>query len=352
VTRTVGFLIPGDLDLPTGGYAYDRALLAHLPALGVAPIHVELPGSFPDPTVADLEVSAARVAALPEGCPLLVDGLAYGAMPVDLVRRFARPVVALCHHPLAFESGLSAVRAADLRASETAALALARRVIVTSAATGRLLVEAFAVPPERLVVAPPGTIRRPRATGSEGSRVEILAVGAVVPRKGYDVLIEAIAGLADRDWRLTIVGAERAPAHRADLDRRIAAAGLAGRIRFLGAVDADELDALHATADLFVAPSRFEGYGMALAEALQRGLPIVTSTGGAAAETVPEGAGLEVPPGDAPALAVALARALDDADLRRDLAAAAFAAGAGLPRWEDTARVVATCLGAVAEGGA
>ncbi len=216
---TVGFLIPGDLDLPTGGYAYDRALIAHLPAFGVAPIHVELSGRFPDPTMADLEACAARVATLPEGTPLLVDGLAYGAMPVDLIRRFGRPVVALCHHPLALETGLSAERSARLRASETQALALARRVIVTSPATGRLLVEAYAVPAERIDVAPPGTACKPRATGSGGSRVEILAVGAVVPRKGYDLLIEALSRLADRDWRASHLRAGGGAAPRPSSER-------------------------------------------------------------------------------------------------------------------------------------
>ncbi len=83
---------------------------------------------------------------------------------------------------------------------------------------------------------------------------------------------------------------------------------------------------------------------MALAEAVQRGLAIVTTTGGAAAETVPAGAGLGVPAGDATALSVALGRCLDDAGLRRDLAAAAYAAGRALPSWEVTARIVATSV--------
>lgn len=349
---TVGFLIPGDLDLPTGGYAYDRALIPRLSAFGVAPIHVELSGRFPDPTAADLAACAERVAALPEGAVLLVDGLAYGAMPADLVRGFGRPVVALCHHPLALESGLSAERAERLRASETAALALARRVIVTSPATGRLLVEEFAVPAECIAVAPPGTVRRPRGTGSGGPGVEILAVGAVVPRKGYDLLVDALAGLADRDWRATIVGAVRDPNHREMLEARIAAAGLDARIRFLGAVGEADLDRLLGRADLFVSASHFEGYGMALAEAMQRGVAIVTTTGGAAAETVPTGAGLKVAAGDVAALAAALGRCLDDADLRRDLAAAAFAAGRALPSWETTARIVATALQDAAEDGA
>jgi glycosyltransferase involved in cell wall biosynthesis len=96
--------------------------------------------------------------------------------------------------------------------------------------------------------------------------------------------------------------------------------------------------------------SLYEGYGMVLAEAMAHGLPIVTTTGGAAAETVPDGAALKVPPGDAAALKVAIAQAIGDRALRRSLADAAFAAGAALPRWDDTARIVAAVIRDVAGG--
>ncbi|MGL5446290.1 MAG: glycosyltransferase family 4 protein, partial [Rhabdaerophilum sp.] len=115
-------------------------------------------------------------------------------------------------------------------------------------------------------------------------------------------------------------------------------------IQLLGAVPDRDLDQLFADADLFVMSSLFEGYGMVLAEALQRGLPIVTTTGGAASETVPDGAGLKVPPGDALALRKALDDALSDADLRARLSDAAHRAGEKLPTWEDTATIIAGAL--------
>jgi glycosyltransferase involved in cell wall biosynthesis len=88
-------------------------------------------------------------------------------------------------------------------------------------------------------------------------------------------------------------------------------------------------------------PSLYEGYGMALAEAMAHGLPIVSTTGGAAAETVPENAALKVPAGNEAALAAAIGRLLADPGLRARLADASFAAGQKLPRWEDTARIIA-----------
>ncbi len=342
--RDLAFLIPGDLELPTAGYAYDRAVLRVLPDFGLRPIQVALPGAFPNPTASDLEDCLAIVRALPKDCLLLIDGLAYGAMPEALIRRFERTVITLCHHPLALENGINAARAEALYATERNALALARHVIVTSPMTARILSGDFGVPEGKISVARPGAARKGRAMGSGSARLELIAVGAVVPRKGYHILIDALARLEARNWRLSIVGAPRAPDCLAALQAQIEAAGLQDRVRLLGAVNEKVLDTLYDRSDLFVMSSLFEGYGMVLAEAMARGLPIVTTTGGAASETVPEGAGLKVAPGDAAALALALGEALADPSLRRRLADTAFAAGEALKGWDETARIIARTL--------
>jgi hypothetical protein len=145
----IAFLIPGDLSLPTGGYAYDRAVIRLLPGQGVTAMHVALPGDFPNPTAEDLADCAAIVRGLPTECLLLIDGLAYGAMPAELIRGFNRPVVALCHHPLALENGISAERAQALHRSEAEALDLAHHVIVTSSLTGKSSRAISAFPPAR-----------------------------------------------------------------------------------------------------------------------------------------------------------------------------------------------------------
>jgi glycosyltransferase involved in cell wall biosynthesis len=256
--------------------------------------------------------------------------------------------MALVHHPLCLEAGLDETSRQALRASETAALARARHVVVTSPTTAAALAADFAVPPERITVAVPGTDPVPRATGT-GVPVQLLAVGSVVARKAYDTLVRALGPLRQRDWHLTICGAT-------DLDRGVFATlqavlretDLGDRVTLAGPANTDELAQRYARADLLVSASLYEGYGMTLAEALAHGLPLVCTTGGAAAQTVPDAAALKVPPGDVATLSEALARVLDDQALRRRLSDAAWAAAASLPRWKDTLRAIANAIRSVA----
>lgn len=348
--RPVIFAIPGDLSLPTGGYAYDRRILTGAAEHGLEMRHLALPGSFPQPTPEHLAETARLIAEAPANSVLFIDGLAYGAMPPGLIRAFARPIVALVHHPLGLETGVDAERARELIANEADALALADHVIVTSALTARTLANDFATPSSKITVAEPGVETAPRARGSKTAEVQIVSVGSVTPRKGYDLLVDALATLSDRRWRLKIAGAvDRAPETVAALQSQISARGLSDRIELLGAISDDDVSTLYDRADLFVLASHYEGYGMALAEAMTRGLPIIATTGGAAAETAPEGAAIKIPPGDGGALAAALSRALDDEHLRRRLAEKAWDAGQSLPRWSDTVARIANVLKNVKE---
>jgi glycosyltransferase involved in cell wall biosynthesis len=150
------------------------------------------------------------------------------------------------------------------------------------------------------------------------------------------------------DWHLTIAGSlERSADAVTALRDSIADNQLDDRVTLAGAIDDNRLAELYARSDLFAMASLYEGYGMALAEALAHGLPVVTSTGGAAAETVPDTAALKVPAGDVTLLSDALGRVLADKALRRRMADAAWAAGALLPTWDDTTREIADALRAV-----
>ena len=344
-TTALTFAIPGDINTLTGGYVYDRRVLAELRATGLDVAHCRLPDSFPFPSPGDLAQAGRLLHACAPG-PLLIDGLAFAAMPAQLLADLPHPAIALIHHPLGLETGLSVQQAARLIRSERAALAQAARVIVTSATTADILVADFDVARENIAIAEPGTDPAARAIGSGRTDGPLLmAAGSIIPRKGYDVLMAALEAIVDLPWHLLLVGSpHRAPETAAALDADISRRGLAARITLRGELSLEEMAQAYASADIFVMPSRYEGFGMVLAEAMARGLPVVASTGGAAAKTVPDAAALKVPPGDAPALAAALARIISDCGLRARLADASWAAGADLQRWPRTARIVAQAM--------
>ncbi|MDI4663388.1 glycosyltransferase family 4 protein [Xanthobacter autotrophicus] len=339
----VALVHPGPLDTPTGGYAYDRRVLAELRKTGVDIAPLSLDGAFPTPSGAEVDAALARLAATPPDTLLLGDGLAFGALPADRLKALGRRLVALVHHPLALETGLSADLADQLFASEKAVLNAADAVVTVSPETGRTLVARYGVSRERLTLAVPGTEPMARVP-ADGEPPRLIAVGSLTPRKGYDILFDALDMIADLDFSLAIAGASHLDPVTAERVAARAAAAPRGNVRLLGQLDRADLDAAYEEADIFVHPSLYEGYGMVLAEAMRRGLPVVCTTGGAAGETVPDGAGLKVPPGDAVALAEALRSLIADPARRRSYADAAFAAGQQLPSWADTAAIVGRVL--------
>lgn len=342
--NTVVLLVPGDIETRTGGYVYDRRIVAGLRALGWAVDVQALDASFPRPTASALTHAAALLAAIPDGTTVVVDGLAYGAMPDQATRDAARlRFVALVHHPLAAETGHAPDIADRLEASETRALASARLVIVTSRATASAL-DKYEVSSSRIAVVEPGTDRAPLAAGSGADITELLCVATLTPRKGHRTLFRALAALAPLPWRLSCVGSlERDRATVTRLRAELRAAGLEDRVSFSGELDEVRLAARYDRADVFVLATEYEGYGMAVAEALARGLPIVSTRTGAIPEIVAD-AGLLVPPGDPDALADALSRVLSDAPLRRRLAHAAERARDRLPTWEGSSAKMAAVL--------
>lgn len=342
------FAVPGALDTPTGGYAYARRLLAAAPAVGMRLDHIALPAGFPCPAPDAVARALAQLSAVPACRPLLVDGLAFGALPVAGLAELAAPLAALLHHPLGLETGLTATAAEAMLAAEAAALRHATAVIVPSRSGAEIAVERLGVSPDRITVAPPG-LDPVAATDSVRESGTLLCVGTLTPRKGHDVLIAALARLRDRPWRAVLAGsADRDPAHAARLRAMIAEAGLAARITLLGDLSPDGLAQAYDRAALFCLPSYHEGYGMVFAEAMAHGLPVVAADIAAAREVMPPETRLLVPPGDADALAGALGTLLDDPARCSAMSAAGRRHAAGLPDWHETARTVADVLGGLA----
>jgi glycosyltransferase involved in cell wall biosynthesis len=348
--KQVVFAVPGDLATATGGYVYDRRIVAALPKFGWQVEVVDIGASFPRASVAERATAHLQLAALPAGRVLVIDGLAFGVM-TDSAASLQRThkVVALVHHPLAFETGLQEYEAAKFKASERLALSFAHRVITTSATTARLLSQRYAVPPDKMSVVLPGNDRVPLPQRPAGDVVNLLAVGSIVPRKGYDLLIAALGKIPDLKWRLVIAGDPGRSSETARaLEAQIASLGLSERVELAGVVSDARLAELYANADLFVLPSRYEGYGMAYTEAIAHGVPVIGTTAGAIPEAVPSGAGMLVTPDNVEELTLALMRLVGHSAERARLTAGARAAAATLPTWDDAGRLFAQALDQVA----
>jgi glycosyltransferase involved in cell wall biosynthesis len=337
---TLHVVLPNDIDdpaRPSGGNIYDRRVCRGLTELGWSVPEYAVRGAWPSPRPQERAELAHVLAALPQGALVLLDGLLASAVPEVLVPQAHRlRLVVLVHLPLDDDT-------------EGESLAAARRVIATSEWTRARLLARYGLPADRVAVATPGVDLAPLTTGSEAG-TNLLCPAAVTPRKGHDVLAEALASAVDLPWRCVCAGAlDQDPDFVAGVRRLAREHGLTGRLRFAGPLTGGELDAVYAAADLLVLASRGEPYGMVVTEALARGMPVLAT----AVDGIPEALGrtpagerpgLLVEPGDPAALAAALRRWLGDADGRRRLRDAARERRAGLTGWASTAEVVSDIL--------
>lgn len=351
MTGPLHWIVPGSIDQVTGGYVYDRMIVEGLRARGRAVRVHELPGSYPLADGPAMRRAEAVVEGLPDGALAVIDGLALpglAALPAEALRRLR--TVGLVHHPLFLETGLPEAQAAALRRVELDLLARMDRVLCTSPYTAGVLRD-LGLPAERIGTVIPGTPApdprpAPRAPAPD-EPLRLLCVATVTARKGHVVLVEALSRLGRADWRLRCVGSlTRDPETVAGLRAAIAAAGLEPRIELVGEQPPGTLGRHYGEADLFVLPSWYEGYGMAFAEALAHGLPVVATTAGAIPSTVPAEAGSLVPPGDPAALADALRALLADRGRLAALRAGALRTGAALPDWPAQVERFETELGA------
>lgn len=357
--RTVRVVMPGgvhDPAAPSGGNTYDRRICADLPRLGWQVREYAVAGHWPRPDSAARAELARILAESADGDVVLLDGLVACGVPDVVVPEAGRLRLAvLVHLPLADETGLAPDVAEELDASERRTLRAVSGVLATSAWAAGNLAARHGLPPGGVRVAAPGADAAPVASGADGAQglppgPQLVCVAGVVPRKGQYRLVEALAGLAHLPWSCLLVGGLGTdPVYVARLRELIEATGLRDRVLLTGARGGAALDATYATADLLVLASYAETYGMAVTEALARGVPVLATAVGGVPEAVglaPDGSvpGVLVPPDEPDALAAALRDWLSDPGLRRRTTVSARARRTALAGWDTTARNLAEAL--------
>jgi len=334
------FIIPGDINLPTGGYRYDKAILDCWQEAGISYDLISLEGNYPFPSDSEKAAALARVEALAgSGDIAVIDGLAGGVLPEFIASlSMHMPVVSLLHHPLCLENGLEYEAAKSLEVSEQKGLKSISHVITTSLETKYMVNTLFGVPLEEITPVVPGVNRDQLSIGSADACKNLLCVGSMIERKGHRVLIEALYHLTHLNWHLDCVGAMDFDPKCADEVRSlISKYALHDRITLHGAVLDEALRDAYHSADLFVLPSLYEGYGMVYAEAIVRGLPVIGTSAGAIPDTVPETCGILVEPNNVAALTKAIDEMLKDPQVLADFKKGALDAGPSFPVWKESA---------------
>jgi len=341
-----------DWTLPSGGNHYDRRVIDELPGTGWDVREHLVPGSWPKPTLFDRIWFDRILAGLPDDAVVLIDGLIAAAAPsvVDAARRLR--IAVLLHMPFAEAAAPEAT--AEVASVEGAVLNACAAVVTTSDWTRDWVITHHGVPSDLVRTATPGVDPGPLASSGASPGGELLCVGPVVPAKGQDVLVTALGQLRELSWTCQFVGAcDNDPGFVTSLFEAAQRMGIEDRLTFTGALSQRRLAMLRSESDLVISASRHEAYGMALAEALAVGIPVIATDAGGQSEAVGQASdgtrpGLLVPDGDVDAVADALRRWLTDPDLRQRWRESAALRRRDLAGWSETARAVAAALDSVA----
>ena len=287
------FVIPGEIDTPTGGYRYDRKIINAWRSSGHSVELIQLDGEYPFPSATEKSEALDKLSKHGPADVAVIDGLAGGAHPELFNALHSKmPVVALVHHPLCLEEGIQQEEAATLKHSEKAALGYAAGIVTTSPTTARTVSDMFDIAAENIAYVLPGVERIAISSPSPGP-IRLLCVGSIIERKGHSDLIRALSSVKDRNWHLDCVGsANLDPKLFLEISGLSDELGLSDRISFHGSLPRNDLIQLYQSAHVFVLPSKYEGYGMAYAEAIVAGLPVIGTTGGAIPDTVPAHCGI------------------------------------------------------------
>lgn len=344
----IGFVIYGSLDTLSGGYLYDGIVVRGLRQLGHTVEVVSLPsGGYLRQLANGLSPSLSRRLLSGNYDILIQDELCHPLLFLlnrRLCRQDGRPLLlALVHHILSDEPRHHWHNAL-LAVAERGFLKTVDGFIYNSRTTRSKVRSLVAHNLPEVVAYPAGDRfgtplsadaidKRTRRSGP----LELLFLGNIIPRKGLLPLLRALAGIDRTLWRLSVVGGLGFDtAHTAEVRQLTAELGLSNAVRFMGPLQERELVDALSSSHIFCMPYAYEGFGIAILEAMAFGLPAIGCQDGAAGETIRHGTnGFLLAPADLSGLEPLLTRLYRDREELLRLSLAACATNAHSPGWQD-----------------
>lgn len=306
---TVHFLMMGDINSLTGGNLYNKHMAEGLEHMGYS---VNIFGTDWNWKIqSELEkISRYHFEKLVQRSCILVDSLVLASLH-NVIPEFADRLtfIGLIHLPTSFNIHNAHKTLAD---EELQALQYMSRVIVTGQFSYDLLWQA-GLNRSAICLVEPGTDDFPRKSHYKRVPSNLLCIANFSPLKAQHVLVRSLHGLTEWEWTLHLYGdTDHDREYSASVISLVKKLCLEDRVILHGIVERDEISAVFLDADLFIMPSLFETYGMALTESLAHGIPVVTTRGGNIPSTVPEGMGILTEPGNEEQLASAIRSLIED----------------------------------------
>jgi glycosyltransferase involved in cell wall biosynthesis len=306
---SVYFLSGGDINSLTGGHLYNMHIINGLKNKNYS-VSLQAAGGKWDNKEGIDKMCRLYLQKIPWGSCIIIDSLILASL-TNLVRKSMDrfKFLGLIHLPVSYDikTGIHGKLSED----ELGALNHMHRLVVTGGFTFDLLCNA-GIDPRKITIIQPGTDQFPRKAQYARVPSNLLCIANYSALKAQDVLIRALSRLKTRNWTLHLYGdTDRDPEYTSFLRSLILYLGLESRIIVHRIVERQNISKVFLEADLFILPSLFESYGMVLSESLAHGIPVISTLAGNIRNTVPEGMGILIEPGNEAELADSISSLFD-----------------------------------------
>ena len=271
--REFSFFYPGNINQKTGGYIYEKNILQYSKKNNIPIKFIELSKNYPNPKKIDL-INLSKIINKNKLSNILIfDGLVLEGLhnSIEVFKNFK--TIALIHHPLYLEfkgkkSSIFFDRAKKIYKH-------INYFIVTSKQTKKLLVEKFKIKTSNIMVVEPGIEKLKKYKKIKSNKIKLLTCGSIIERKNYAYLIKEIQNIDQIE--LHIIGdTSRETSYSKKIMKMLEINNLTKKIILHGKVSQSKLEKLYSNADFYISTSKYEGFGMSLANALIIKKPIIT----------------------------------------------------------------------------